>query len=1021
MNGEQLINMKRLARPLLDCRPEWHDSDASMRIVGIVANSSDDFQSTTMALNDMIGADVFDTSPAYYSNDGIDVDCQCYLDKESSCFYITVLSRFEDLETIADRAEMEADQCIETHHAWLEAFDDKLFRTLLFLFTSCHEVVIATPKARLDIGWLTTLRRMEQARPSVVAASGTHTEKKATSLFPGMFVPNLSFLYCYPNAFFQAVVTKCKDFTTSTESGRKPSQGDVPSELVRKFHANAEWTTRRVLRRARLHSIDENIDRRVQHKHNAAAASATKLFRVLPEKVRPLTHFVDVPGMYTGNSANPANILLMANTTLATALHGGEQQPPVAHTARAPHMQDLVRTLGLPRREKADTVPVGPWLARATAMFSALVEQSSVATMSPGSMVPDGVFPPGCFAHTAPVDRFRLFSGAMCEKALPHAMELYNRGLPPHYRRSVHDAALATATARLHQTACGPALPEYIRVLQRRCTALWVGGRQQCERTSVLGFPCLHVLGPPATSPQGDKVDIRRPNDAAPNDAGDASVAADGAPGDDDIALGPTKAADRTTADGVSDDVITEATGVHDEPCASGCVLRCACACGRHQDAVADPFAVADLARFHFRGPCCRSLAASRRWSATMPTRHAPRDGDQRRPPETLSGTGNARGAEGDELLPEAEKHPRVASPAVEDDERDVVEVLLHGRGNVDARDTGLATPTGGDDGVTSLGKAGSETPRESTTAEPCFTLTTLGSGSAYSATRGLQGPGFNMGSAESGGTGRAGGASWSAVLASTKSHLLPLAVPPSQRRSHGNASPTPSATLLVDPTTPPAKTPPATAKNPWGKPSKVIPTQPSPVESALGESADRPAAGYYGYEYECTHGSRFIWRPETATKRGQAKEGADGTTGTGKHEGGPSAGGKGGGGRHRNPARAGSSTDGDAAVPSVPGELRMVDECTDAACTQRHSARHHTQLTRIYVVTPDARWKIRVNPKVMIPADETNSNRMYGCGNELDLQPSTFYVLQLPRVLEPEHGIPFTAIVHVAVDVCAM
>lgn len=103
-------------------------------------------------------------------------------------------------------------------HRWLEGFDDKVFRSLLFLFTSCHEIVIATPKARLDIGWLTTLRRLEQARPMVAAASTNNTARENTRLQPGRFIPNLSFLFRYPHAFFQAVSRELDDPASSGAS-----------------------------------------------------------------------------------------------------------------------------------------------------------------------------------------------------------------------------------------------------------------------------------------------------------------------------------------------------------------------------------------------------------------------------------------------------------------------------------------------------------------------------------------------------------------------------------------------------------------------------------------------------------------------------------------------------------------------------------------------------------------------------------------------------------------------------------
>lgn len=125
----------------------------------------------------------------------------------------------------------------------------------------------------------------------------------------------------------------------------------------------------------------------------------------------------------------------MANTSFASALlgsschagispHGSNTTTKPAGTneaqdASAPYMQDLVGALGLGlgRKNSADTVQLGAWLARATALYVALVEQSDPSGEGLGSISgANGNYPIGCFANTAPVDRFRLFSGTVLRR-----------------------------------------------------------------------------------------------------------------------------------------------------------------------------------------------------------------------------------------------------------------------------------------------------------------------------------------------------------------------------------------------------------------------------------------------------------------------------------------------------------------------------------------------------------------------------------------------------------------------------
>lgn len=342
--------------------------------------------------------------------------------------------------------------------------------------------------------------------------------------------------------------------------------------------------------------------------------------------------------------------------------------------------------------------------------------------------------------------------------------------------KSEYLVAQPVTHASVRQVACGPALPEYIRGIEQRCTTLWTSGRQRCERTSILGFPCVHVLEPvvPLPPTPDAPLDVDASGEALDSsDLGTTDCRSDAVVG----SVGVGNAERIHDNSGSGDDGFhgndTSTDAVHRGACSSGHVLRCACTCGRRQDAIADPFALRDIARFHFRGPCCLALPPSRRMHATTHARR-PAPHEHRFTSGGLPGVGpsitakHASAADDDDILPGPEIPPGdgIAGGTAEEEENEVVEVLLHGRGNVDERSTSLATPFSttatpprtsaapdGDGGSTPTHEGPGSIPTGvPAPAEPCFTLTQLGVAADYDAARGLKGPGFGVGSADAGG-----------------------------------------------------------------------------------------------------------------------------------------------------------------------------------------------------------------------------------------------------------------------------
>uniref|UniRef100_A0A803MGQ7 Nonsense-mediated mRNA decay factor SMG8 n=1 Tax=Chenopodium quinoa TaxID=63459 RepID=A0A803MGQ7_CHEQI len=86
----------------------------------------------------------------------------------------------------------------------------------------------------------------------------------------------------------------------------------------------------------------------------------------------------------------------------------------------------------------------------------------------------------------------RKFSALWCQKALPAAMEVYLKDLPPCYPTSQHETQLKKALYAFHSMVKGPSVKEFKKKLEDGCVSIWKSGRQLCDAISLTGKPCMH-------------------------------------------------------------------------------------------------------------------------------------------------------------------------------------------------------------------------------------------------------------------------------------------------------------------------------------------------------------------------------------------------------------------------------------------------------------------------------------------------------------------------------------------------
>ena len=111
---------------------------------------------------------------------------------------------------------------------------------------------------------------------------------------------------------------------------------------------------------------------------------------------------------------------------------------------------------------------------------------------------------PPAAAITKMLDAESAFSVARGQAALPAALDLYSRSLPPQYTRSVHESRVAAAELHVKAHVIGPAREATLARLRRECLGVWQAGRQLCDAVSLTGRACtfrVHMLPQAATEP----------------------------------------------------------------------------------------------------------------------------------------------------------------------------------------------------------------------------------------------------------------------------------------------------------------------------------------------------------------------------------------------------------------------------------------------------------------------------------------------------------------------------------------
>ncbi|KAL9546355.1 hypothetical protein MBANPS3_006709 [Mucor bainieri] len=89
----------------------------------------------------------------------------------------------------------------------------------------------------------------------------------------------------------------------------------------------------------------------------------------------------------------------------------------------------------------------------------------------------------------------RVFSKSHSIDVMQKCNEAYLQDSPPYYTEKYHTWKKTTVMRMYRSLARGPCMEEYAARLERECDAVWKGGRQSCEHTSLTGRACRLKIG----------------------------------------------------------------------------------------------------------------------------------------------------------------------------------------------------------------------------------------------------------------------------------------------------------------------------------------------------------------------------------------------------------------------------------------------------------------------------------------------------------------------------------------------
>ncbi|ESO91360.1 hypothetical protein LOTGIDRAFT_228810 [Lottia gigantea] len=456
-------------------------------IVSVVGKSRLNFMSNKASLlNPVIERDIFQGAEGFINEQVSKKEIELYYDVDNQVIYLHHQS-CADVHILAERCQelYQSKSNLDFNSIW-EDNSIKHAKTLLYLFSLSHIVLLCNPGSTFDIGYVKLFRILDMIRLKLQSSISEVLSEFILSQdwYTSARLCSPRVLFIFQTATFELSF----DDNDSLYSKTRP-QKNLP---IKKLQINLEDQIYRILRKSRVITNISN--------NSLFAVPANQEFVYVHTKREdcpdPVTSYLHL----LRNLNTPSKDDSPKSRSYLTNRRGG--QGPLASSSFNNRIREcnfkefiwqhieLAFSKGFNDNVGRNPLPSTFELPVCETWFYVALRLHQFYFTN----IPEGK--PQAHLNTLKslLETDVRFSENRCNKYLPLAETAYQQDLPTHYVRSYHVQKLAQAKHVFAQFARGPAYGEYMKQLEEACEKWWKTGRQQCESVSLSGNLCINPI-----------------------------------------------------------------------------------------------------------------------------------------------------------------------------------------------------------------------------------------------------------------------------------------------------------------------------------------------------------------------------------------------------------------------------------------------------------------------------------------------------------------------------------------------
>ncbi|RNA03061.1 SMG8 [Brachionus plicatilis] len=371
-----------------------------------------------------------------------------HLDQKNRVMYIHFESIYDSghlFDVLVNKFDEETD--------FYELWEDeqlKYVKTILFLFSISHLIIISNPTCEFDISYIRLFRIVDLLRSKIQPSVVELLKSLDLSI-------NKDWIYagrpCSPRVLF--TFENCQPNILKSSQSIEKLQHSLEDQIYNSLRKSYVITN---ISNNSLFSIPVNQEFVYIHRHNHQITNASRFL---------LSSFNNHSVETTSPSVDLEQFRKFIFQHVQTALSVG--------------FNDNIGRTNIPPIFELTTPTIWNKIYQSLFEFF-LCEPKTQKVMSIYAQLKDQI------------DIDVQFSERRCKKVLPQAINLYQESLPAHYSKDQHEQKLQLAIDYFQLNARGPKYNLYLDQLKSKCDEIWQNGRRLCESVSLTGQNCVHEL-----------------------------------------------------------------------------------------------------------------------------------------------------------------------------------------------------------------------------------------------------------------------------------------------------------------------------------------------------------------------------------------------------------------------------------------------------------------------------------------------------------------------------------------------